>query len=145
MLRGNKLDELIEQELQIMVVEGFEKSPISHKLLHERLKQKNFISGGLSTLSTFKRKNLINRYISEQIAPLKLNNKEKQLYINKKTREALTKSNKNLRKQVEFSEAQLSQNTEILIRIINEVRNHTDLQIDHFLAPHLLKKKLFGE
>ncbi len=145
MLRGNKLDELIEQELQLMLLEGFEKSPISHKLLHDRLKQKNFISGGLSTLSTFKRKTLINWYISEQIAPLKLKNKEKQLYINKKTREALTKSNKYLRKQVEFSEAQLHQNTEILIRIIKEVKNETNLQIDHFLAPHLLRKKIFWE
>ncbi|WP_447512061.1 hypothetical protein [Acinetobacter pittii] len=145
MLRGNKLDELIEQELQIMVVEGFEKSPISNKLLHERLKKKNYISGGLSTLSTFKRKTLINRYISEQIAPLNLKYKEKELYINKKTREALTKSNKNLRKQVEYSEAQLYQNTKILIRIIDEVKNKTDLQIDYFLAPHLLRKKLFEE
>ena len=50
MLRGKQLDEVIEQELQMMLVEGFEKSPISHKALHNRLTFKRYISGGLSTL-----------------------------------------------------------------------------------------------
>ncbi len=48
MIRGKQLDEVIEQELQMMLVEGFEKSPISHKALHSRLNTKGFISGGLS-------------------------------------------------------------------------------------------------
>ena len=56
MLRGKQLDEVIEQELQMMLIEGFEKSPISHKTLHNRLTAKGFISGGLSTLSSAERK-----------------------------------------------------------------------------------------
>lgn len=93
MLRGKQLDEVIEQELQMMLVEGFEKSPISHKALHNRLTFKRYISGGLSTLSSVERKKLISLYLSEQISPLNLKAKEQQLYVNKKTRQALSDTN----------------------------------------------------
>ncbi|MCE6234915.1 hypothetical protein [Acinetobacter pittii] len=142
MLRGKQLDEVIEQELQMMLVEGYEKSPISHRALHDRLTSKGYISGGLSTLSSAERKKLINLYISEQISPLNLKTKEKQLYVNKKTRQALTDTNKNLRIQIDNLESQLHQNTETLINIIEEVKLKTDLRIDHLLATHLLKKYL---
>lgn len=142
MLRGKQLDEVIEQELQIMLVEGFEKSPISHKALHSRLMAKGYISGGLSTLSSAERRKLISLYVSEQISPLNLKNKEQQLYVNKKTRQALTDTNKNLRIQIDDLESQLHQNTETLIDIIEEVKLRTNLKVDHLLAPHLLKKYL---
>ncbi|MFT2116165.1 hypothetical protein, partial [Acinetobacter baumannii] len=121
MLRGKQLDEVIEQELQIMLVEGFEKSPISHKALHSRLTAKGYISGGLSTLSSAERRKLISLYVSEQISPLNLKNKEQQLYVNKKTRQALTDTNKNLRIQIDDLESQLHQNTETLIVIYAEL------------------------
>lgn len=142
MLRGNSLDEAIEQELQMMLIEGFEQSPISHKALHERLVAKGYVSGGLSTLSTKERKKLIKLYISEQISPLNLNLKEKQLYVNKRTRQALTKSNKSLRIEIEELESKLNQNTETLIKIIEEVKLKTNLKVDHLLATHLLEKYL---
>lgn len=142
MLRGKQLDEVIEQELQMMLVEGFDKSPISHKSLHERLTVKSYISGGLSTLSSIDRKKLISLYLSEQISPLNLKTKEKQLFVNKKTRLALTNTNKDLRTQIEVLESQLAQNTESLINIIEEVKLKTNLKVDHLLASHLLKKYL---
>ena len=142
MLRGKQLDEVIEQELQMMLVEGFDKSPISHKSLHERLTAKSYISGGLSTLSSIDRKQLISLYLSEQISPLNLKTKEKQLFVNKKTRLALTNTNKDLRTQIEVLESQLAQNTESLINIIEEVKLKTNLKVDHLLASHLLKKYL---
>lgn len=145
MLRGKKLDEVIEQELQMMLVEGFEKSPISHKALHSRLIAKRYISGGLSTLSSAERKKLISLYMAEQISPLNLKIKEQQLYVNKKTRQALTNTNKNLRTQIDDLGVQLNQNTETLINIIEEVKLRTNLKIDHLLAPHLLKKYLGNE
>jgi len=145
MLRGKQLDEVIEQELQIMLVEGFDKSPISHKSLHERLTVKGYISGGLSTLSSTDRKKLISLYLSEQISPLNLKTKEKQLFVNKKTRLALTTTNKDLRTQIEVLESQLAQNTESLINIIEEVKLRTNLKVDHLLAPHLLKKYLSSD
>lgn len=145
MLRGKQLDDVIEQELQMMLVEGFDKSPISHKSLHERLTVKGYISGGLSTLSSTDRKKLISLYLSEQISPLNLKTKEKQLFVNKKTRLALTTTNKDLRTQIEVLESQLAQNTESLINIIEEVKLRTNLKVDHLLAPHLLKKYLSSD
>lgn len=142
MLRGKQLDEVIEQELQMMLVEGFEKSPISHKSLHDRLTARGYISGGLSTLSSAERKRLISLYMVEQIAPLNLKTKEQQLYVNKKTRKALTDTNKNLHSQIEELQSQLNQNTETLIDIIEEVKLRTNLKVDHLLAPHLLKTYL---
>lgn len=142
MLRGKQLDEVIEQELQMMLVEGFEKSPISHKSLHDRLTARGYISGGLSTLSSAERKRLISLYMVQQIAPLNLKTKEQHLYVNKKTRKALTDTNKNLHSQIEELQSQLNQNTETLIDIIEEVKLRTNLKVDHLLAPHLLKKYL---
>ncbi|OUE62931.1 hypothetical protein AZ006_004747 [Citrobacter freundii] len=37
-MRGKELDTQIEHELQLMLIEGFDKSPISAKSLHARLK-----------------------------------------------------------------------------------------------------------
>lgn len=142
MLRGKQLDEVIEQELQMMLVEGFEKSPISHKSLHDRLTARGYISGGLSTLSSVERKRLISLYMVEQIAPLNLKTKEQQLYVNKKTRKALTDTNKNLHSQIDELQSQLNQNTETLIDIIEEVKLRTNFKVDHLLAPHLLKRYL---
>ncbi len=142
MLRGKRLDEVIEQELQMMLVEGFEKSPISHKSLHDRLTARGYISGGLSTLSSVERKRLISLYMVEQIAPLNLKTKEQQLYVNKKTRKALTDTNKKLHSQIDELQSQLNQNTETLIDIIEEVKLRTNLKVDHLLAPHLLKRYL---
>ena len=142
MLRGKQLDEVIEQELQMMLVEGFEKSPISHKSLHDRLTARGYISGGLSTLSSVERKKLISLYMVEQIAPLNLKTKEQQLYVNKKTRKALTDTNKKLHSQIDELQSQLNQNTETLIDIIEEVKLRTNLKVDHLLAPHLLKRYL---
>jgi hypothetical protein len=59
--------------------------------------------------------------------------------VNKKTRQALSDTNKNLRTQIEDLESQLHQNTETLIDIIEEVKLRTNLKIDHLLAPYLLK------
>lgn len=139
-LRGKKLDEVIEKELQLMLLEGYENSPISNSSLHKRLLNKCYINGGLSTLSTPDRKKLINRYISEQIQPLGFNSKEKQLYVNKKTRQAFVNDNKRLKARVAELEDQLNQNTETLIRIIQEVKLKTDIPIDHLLANHLIKQ-----
>ncbi|QDB81955.1 hypothetical protein [Acinetobacter pittii] len=139
MLRGKYLNDVIEQELQLMLLEGFEKSPISAKALHARLSLKGYLTGGLSTLSTPERKLLISTYVSQQIAPLHLKTKEQQLFINRKTRQALSNTNRSLRNQINSLEAQFNQNTEVLIDIIEEVKLKTNLKVDHLLAPHLLK------
>ena len=80
-MRGKELDTLIEHELQLMLVEGFDKSPISAKALHIRLKAKGIVNGGLSTLSSLERKRLIAAYVDQQLGPLNLRPKEKQQYV----------------------------------------------------------------
>ncbi|MDY8220049.1 hypothetical protein U0B11_24010 [Escherichia coli] len=45
-MRGKELDTLLEHELQLMLVEGFDKSPISAKALHIRLRAKGIVNGG---------------------------------------------------------------------------------------------------
>ena len=66
-MRGKELNTLIEHELQLMLVEGFDKSPISAKALHIRLKAKGIVNGGLSTLSSLERKRLIAAYVDQQL------------------------------------------------------------------------------
>ena len=140
MIRGNELDKVIEDELQLMLMDGYEKSPISNKSLHERLIAKKYISGGLSTLSNPQRKSLINKYISAQISSLNLKTKDQQLFVNRKTKQALTNTNKSFQDEIKTLEQQLHQNTESLIKIIMEVKLISNLCIEHLLAPHLLKK-----
>ena len=140
MIRGNELDKVIEDELQLMLMDGYEKSPISNKSLHERLIAKKYISGGLSTLSNPQRKSLINKYISAQISSLNLKTKDQQLFVNRKTKQALTNTNKSFQDEIKTLEQQLHQNTESLIKIIMEVKLSSNLSIEHLLAPHLLKK-----
>ena len=140
MLRGKELDQVIENELQLMLVEGYDKSPISNKSVHDRLVAKKHISGGLSTLSNLKRKSLISRYIDEQISPLNLKTKDQQLFVNRKTRQALSNSNTDLQYQVETLEKQLHKNTELLIRIVEEVKVKSNVEIEHILARYLFKR-----
>ena len=140
MLRGNELNEALENELKDMVQEGIEKAPISNTALHKRLITKGHIKGGLSTLSTPERKALIQKYTTEQLLPLNLNEKEEQLYVNKKTRQALLDTNKGLKERITELEDELNQNTVTLIEIINQVKLKTNLELDDLLAPYLISE-----
>lgn len=50
-IQGKELDAYIKAELQAMVQEGLEKSPIQPSTLHARLKAKGIVKGGISTLT----------------------------------------------------------------------------------------------
>ena len=138
MLRGKELDEAIENELRLMVAEGIEQSPISNTALHKRLFAKGFVKGGLSTFSTQERKALIQKYTTEQLLPLNLKEKEQQLYVNKKTREALLQTNQALKNKVNKLESELNQNTATLLEIANQVKLRTDIELDDLLAHYLI-------
>ncbi|WP_060659171.1 hypothetical protein [Escherichia coli] len=137
-MRGKGLDTIIEHELQLMLVEGFDKSPISAKALHLRLKQKGVVNGSLSTLSNPVRKRLIEVYVDQQLHPLNLQPKEKQLYVNRKTRQGLLDKNKQLHVEIEGLRTQLIQNTLSVIEIVKAVKVNTVIPVEHFLAPHLI-------
>ena len=138
MKRGKLLDEAIEKELQLMLSEGFENSPISHKSLHDRLISKKIVSGGLSTLSTIERKNVIAYYIGEQLSPLKLKSKEKQQYVNGKTRDALMSKNAQLQAEIIELKGLLTENTISLVKIINAVSMGTSIPVERRLLRMLL-------
>lgn len=136
-LRGTKLDEAIESELQLMLDEGYDKSPITHKNLYDRLKNKGYIKGKVSTLSS--RKELISKYMKEQIESNGFTEREKQIYVTGKSNKALLEKNKRLEKRIQELECLLDANTEILINIIQEVKLRGKMDIDLLLAPHLLR------
>ena len=140
MKRGKSLDEAIENELQLMLAEGFERSPISHKSLHDRLISKKIVSGGLSTLSTIERKNIIAHYIGEQLSPLKLKPKEKQQYVNGKTRDALISKNAQLQTEIVELKELLTKNTISLVNIINAVSMSTSIRVERLIAPHIIRE-----
>ncbi|MBG3078777.1 hypothetical protein I4632_00810 [Proteus mirabilis] len=146
-MRGKNLDQFIEHELQLMLIEGFDKSPISSKALHFRLKEKGIVKGGLSTLSTSNRRSLISAYIDQQLFPLNLNDKEKQQFVNRKTRQALLSRNKQLQLENEELRRQLAENTISLIEIVKTVKINTVISVERLLAPYLIrelhKKKFF--
>lgn len=139
-MRGQDLDALIENELQLMLLEGFEKAPISAKALHTRLKAKGILCGGLSTLSTISRKRLIAAYIDKQLSPLNLQPKEKQQYVNRKTRQALLSRNKQLQTEVMEINEQLAQNIYSLIDIVKAVKLNTMIPIESLLSEHIIRE-----
>ena len=134
-MRGKELDTQIEHELQLMLIEGFDKSP---KNLHARLKSKGIINGGLSTLSNIERRRLIAAYVDQQLSPLNLRPKEKQQYVNRKTRQALLGRNQQLQEENKELREQLAQNTLSLIEIVKAVKVNTVIPVESLLAPHLI-------
>lgn len=92
----------------------------------------------LSTLSNPVRKRLIEVYVDQQLHPLNLQPKEKQLYVNRKTRQALLDKNKQLHAEIEVLRTQLIQNTFSVIEIVKAVKINTVIPVEHFLAPHLI-------
>lgn len=139
-MRGKELDTLIEHELQLMMIEGFDKSPISAKALHTRLKEKGILNGGLSTLSSLERKRLIAAYVDQQLNPLNLRPKEKQQYVNRKTRQALLARNQQLQTEISELRDQLTQNTVALIAIVKAVKINTTIPVESLLAPHVIRE-----
>ncbi|MEI7239996.1 hypothetical protein WCU73_00150 [Pectobacterium brasiliense] len=139
-MRGKELDTLIEHELQLMMIEGFDKSPISAKALHTRLKEKGILNGGLSTLSSLERKRLIAAYVDQQLNPLNLRPKEKQQYVNRKTRQALLARNQQLQKEINELRDQLTQNTVALIAIVKAIKINTTIPVESLLAPHVIRE-----
>lgn len=137
-LRGCELDTRIEQELQLMLAEGFDKSPISNKLLHARLSSKNIVSGSLSTLSSIGRKKLISEYKDLQLERAEIPTQARQNILNKRTREAFKDQLINKKDEIKLLQAQLDKNTSVLIDIIKAVDTQTTVKVEQLLSEHLI-------
>lgn len=136
----NKLDLLVEDELLLMLAEGYEHSPISASSLHKRLIKKGIVKGSLSTLSTPNRKHLISIYKEQQLERSESSPEFQSLAQKGRTNAALNSRIKDLKLQKSKLEEQLVENTEVLLKIVNEVRNKTPIRVDHLLAPFLIRE-----
>lgn len=137
-LKGNDLNLRIEQELQLMLAQGFEQSPISSKSLHSRLVESEIIKGGLSTLSTPKRKLLINHYKNLQLEKMDASQPVKDDFAKNRTRSAYKKQYDQQVKINQELRTQLDKNTEVLIDIVKEISSKTPVKIEALLSEHLV-------
>ena len=81
---------------------------------------------------------LIAAYVDQQLSPLNLRPKEKQQYVNRKTRQALLGRNQQLQEENKELREQLAQNTLSLIEIVKAVKVNTVIPVESLLAPHLI-------
>ncbi len=137
-LKGDDLNLRIEQELQLMLAQGFEQSPISSKTLHARLVESEIINGGLSTLSTSKRKVLINHYKTLQLEKMDASQSIKDDFAKNRTRNAYKKQYEQKVKENQSLRSQLDKNTEVLIDIVKEISAKTPVKIEALLSEHLI-------
>ncbi|MCC4721003.1 DUF2935 domain-containing protein, partial [Escherichia coli] len=103
-------------------------------------KAKGIVNGGLSTLSSLERKRLIAAYVDQQLGPLNLRPKEKQQYVNRKTRQALLARNQQLQAEVSELRDQLAQNTLSLIEIVKAVKINSVIPVESLLANHMIRE-----
>ena len=139
-LKGKELTKSIEEELSMMLVEGFDKAPITNKTLHTRLKARGIISGAVSTLQS--RKQLIEDYKNKQIEDSADESIKASLKLGvSANKEAIIKQNANLREQLKQSKEMLAKNTNSLLEIVKSIENSGQgITVERYLAPHLIKE-----
>ena len=137
-LAGKDLDILVEKELQEMLQEGYDLSPISAKIVHLRLLEKQIINGGLSTLSTPYRKNLIAEYKDKQLDEANLTEEAKRQLSSNRSLEGYKRRYQEKCDEVTALEAIIQNNIAALVEIVIAVESRTPLKIENILAPTLL-------
>ncbi|HGH5989960.1 TPA: hypothetical protein ACJI8U_001528 [Morganella morganii] len=140
-LAGDKLDKLIESELLAMVREGLEQSPIKPASLHKRLVIKGYVSGGLSTLSTPKRKALIQQYQKRQLNQMNLTSAELDVMVEgRRANEGYRTLAQRMKKERDDMARQLDLNTRAVLDIINAVDLLTPIKVEDFLSQYLIRE-----
>ncbi|STY81896.1 MULTISPECIES: hypothetical protein [Moraxella] len=141
-MRGKAFDIEIEKELQLMLMEGIEQSPISASSLYARLKMKGLIkSSGLSILSTHRRKELIERYKYKQFMefePTSSSSLESDAGRNSKA--ALVKRNKELGARITELEDRLARNSATIIEIAKYIQINTNYSVASLLEGYLVRE-----
>lgn len=75
-----------------------------------------------------------------EFSPLNLRPKEKQQYVNRKTRQALLARNQQLQAEISELRDQLAQNTLSLIGIVKAVKINTVIPVESLLAKHMIRE-----
>lgn len=135
--RGKSLDDLIQEELELMLTEGFEKSPISNKPLHARLKKKGFITAGLSILSKPHRTEMIGKYFNKQLDKTCDEADIKDNFVAGRTVEGYKARNKKLKEENTKLKNRLRINTQVLVDIVHNIEM-TSISVDNILPEFLV-------
>lgn len=137
---GEELDQYIESELLAMEREGLEKSPIKASTLHVRLKAKGLISGGLSTLSTNKRKELIAKYKKRQHNLSQLKEDELEMIEGRRINSAYISKAKRLEAERNEIKKMYELNLFALLDIVKCVQATTPIKVEDLLSHHLIRE-----
>ncbi|EGR2511291.1 MULTISPECIES: hypothetical protein [Vibrio] len=142
-IQGKELDAYIKAELQAMLREGLEKSPIQPSTLHARLKEKGIIKGGVSTLST--RRDIINEYKlrqhnSYEDGKRELTPEEKTMLAQGRTGAAYISKAERLETELSDFKAKYERNILAIADIIEYVDNATPIRLEDMLADELIRE-----
>ena len=139
-LRGRYLDQAIESELQEMLSEGYEISPITPKNLHCRIKKKGFINCGLSVLDSDNRKSLIKHYKRIQIQRSDLSAETKAVASSNQTSAAMRRIIAEKNQEIADLKERLEMNYAVLMEIVQAVElSDSRISAEDILSKFLLK------
>ena len=137
-LKGKDLDTRIEHELLDMLVEGYERSPITQANLYRRLKDKGLINSKATLTS---RKDLIEKFAKDQIDSLRGTFGDSIKSSRSMSRKELEAANANLNDQVRESRRMVQQNTVCILAMIKVIRAQTTVKnIERCLSPYLIRE-----
>ena len=74
------------------------------------------------------------------LTSLNLNTKEKQQYVNRKTRSALVAKNKQLQAEVSALKKEMLDNTAAVIEIVKAVKLNTAIPVESLLSEYLIRE-----
>ncbi|HBC3826896.1 TPA: hypothetical protein KD864_000125 [Vibrio parahaemolyticus] len=142
-IQGKELDEYIKAELQAMVREGLEQSPIQASTLHARLKKKGILKGQVSTLSS--RKGIINEYklrqhTNHEHGKGELTPDEKAMLAEGRTGAAYISKADRLDTELKKLQAMYERNILAVIDIMEYVNNSTSIKVEDFLSCDLVRE-----
>ncbi|OOR85486.1 hypothetical protein [Moraxella canis] len=140
-MRGKAFDIEIEKELQLMLMEGIEQSPISASSLYTRLKAKGLIkSSGLSILSTHRSKELIERYKYKQFMEFEPSPSSLESDAGRNSKAALVKRNKELGARSAELEDRLARNSATIIEIAKYIQININYSVASLLEGYLVRE-----
>ncbi|MCD9474229.1 hypothetical protein [Photobacterium phosphoreum] len=142
-IQGKELDAYIKAELQAMVHEGLEKSPIQASTLHARLKAKGIVKGGISTLTS--RRDIINDYKLRQHnnhedEKRELTAEERDMLAQGRTGAAYISKADRLDSELKDYKARYERNILAVADIIEYVDSNLPVNVETLLAEDLIRE-----
>lgn len=142
-IQGKELDAYIKAELQAMVREGLEKSPIQPATLHARLKAKGIVKGGISTLTS--RRDIINDYKLRQHnnhedGKRELTAEERDMLTQGRTGAAYISKADRLDNELKDYKARYERNILAVADIIEYVDSNIPVSVETLLADELIRE-----